>query len=80
AGCGVVENEQAWILEERARQRHALLLAAGERHPLFADQGAIAIREAQDHVVDGGGARGGLHFGVRDLPADAIDDVVANGA
>ena len=49
AGC-FVENEDWRILEQRARNRQALTLAAGQRPAAFADIGIEAIRIAVDKI------------------------------
>ena len=51
---GVVEDEDARVQEQRARDGHALLLAAGEGDAALADPGVVAVREGHDEVVDVG--------------------------
>ena len=41
---GVVEDEDARVHEQRARDGDALLLAAGERHAALADPLVVAVR------------------------------------
>ena len=57
-GGRVVQDQDARILQQGAGNRHALFLSAGEGHAFFADQRVVAIRESQDHIMDGGGFRG----------------------
>ena len=52
--------------EQGARNRDALLLPARKGHALLADQGSVAIRERQDHVMDGGRLGGCFNFLVCD--------------
>ena len=47
-----VEDEDARVLEYRARDRDALLLAARELEPALADARFVAVRQARDEVVD----------------------------
>ena len=46
-GGGVVEDEDARVGEQRAGQRDALALAAGQGEPLLADDGVVAVRAAR---------------------------------
>src|SRR5260370_26900275 len=75
-GC-LVEDRDARVLEQRARDRHALLFPAGELQSPFADGGFIFIWKRLDEIVDMRGARGLEHFGVTRL-GPAIADVVEN--
>src|SRR5664280_3084442 len=54
---GIVENKDGGLLEDGAGDRHALPLAAGERDAALADQRVVTFREADNGVVDAGGAR-----------------------
>ena len=47
-----VEHEDRGILEQRARDRDALLLAAGQLQAALADAGVVALRQARDEIVD----------------------------
>jgi hypothetical protein len=42
---GLVEDQHARVLEQRAGDRDALPLAAGERHAALADQRVVAVGE-----------------------------------
>ena len=69
------------ILEQGAGDGHALLLPAGEGDAFLADQGVVALREGEDHIVDGGSPGGGFdHFLVGHVAPNAIGDVLADGA
>ena len=57
-GGGVVEDQHARVGDERARDRQALALAAGERDAALADLGVIALRQARDELVRLRAARG----------------------
>ena len=61
---GLVEDEDARILQDGARDGDALLLPAGELHAALADERRVALGEARDEVVGVGGAGGGLDLGV----------------
>ena len=74
---GFVEDQDARILEQRARNRHALLLAAGELEAALADHGRVLRRQRLDEVVDVRGARGFDDFGIARL-RPPVADVVEN--
>ena len=57
-GGGVVEDQHARVGEQRAGDRHALALAAGQRQPALADARVEALRQARDEVVGLRAARG----------------------
>ena len=61
----LVEHEDGRVAEHGARNRHALLLAAGEPVAALADDRVVALGERGDQVVDLGCPRGGLHLRVR---------------
>ena len=48
----LVKEEDRGVLEERARNSNALLLAAAQPDATLADLGLIAVGEAQNTVVD----------------------------
>ena len=48
---GLVEDQERRVLQERARERDALALAAGELHPALPDRRRVAPRQADDEVV-----------------------------
>ena len=50
-GGGVVEDQDARVGEQRARDREPLPLAARERQPALADERVVAARERLDEVV-----------------------------
>ena len=68
-GVRLVEHDQERVAIERARQRDPLPLSGRKRRPAFADLGLIAVRQAQDQLVDAGGLRG------RDARRPASDSV-----
>ena len=57
-GGRLVEDQDARIFQQRARDRHALLLAAGELEAALADLGFVLLRKRFDEVVDVRRARG----------------------
>lgn len=75
---GIVEHEDRGRLEERPRQRSALLLPAGERHPALTDHGVEAIAELLKVVHELRGLEGRLQLFVAGVRA-AVADVVAQG-
>ena len=80
----LVEHEDRRVLEDDARERHALALPARELHPPLADMGIIAapplgIGEIEDEAVGVRGMRGGEHLGLGRIGA-AIEEVVAHRA
>src|SRR5207245_8692845 len=75
---GLVEDQNSWILEERARDGDALLLAAGEFQSAFTDHRLVAGRQRHDEVVDVRRARGLVHLRVARF-RPAIADVVKDG-
>ena len=79
-GGGIIQHEDAGILEQRAGDGDALLLSAGKGDAFFSDQGGIPQREGEDHIVDGGCPRGFEHFLIADLALDAVDDILTDGA
>ena len=60
----LVEHQHPRVAQQRAGDRDALLLAAGEPVAARADHGVVAVGQARDQVVDLGGARGALDLGV----------------
>ena len=52
-GCQphLVEQQDARLAEDGARDGYALPLAAGQAHALLADRRVVALREARDEVV-----------------------------
>ncbi len=63
-----VEDEDARVLEQHARDREPLALAAGELVAALADDRVVAVGQRRDEVVDVRGARGGDHFGFASRP------------
>ncbi len=61
---GLVEQDDRRVLDQRARHRDALPLAAGELGAVLADRGVVAEREAHDELMGAGGLRGLDDFGV----------------
>src|SRR5690606_24756675 len=84
AGGGLVEDEDARIGDDGARDGDALALAAGELDAALADDGVVAVVEALDELVAvrdaGGGAdlfEGGAGACERDVLADgAVEEEV----
>ncbi len=73
----LVEHDQEGIAVERARKRNALALAGGERLARLADLRLVAVRQAQDEIVDVGGLGGGqdrLRIGPGIEAADVLGD------
>ena len=58
---GIVEHEHGWGVEQRPRQRHALLLPARELHAALAHQGVEAVGQAVHLLEDGRLLCGGAH-------------------
>ena len=56
----LVEHEHGRVAQDRAGDRDALLLAAGEAEAALADDGVVAVGQRGDRVVDLGGAGGVL--------------------
>ncbi len=75
----LVEQDDRRILDQRARDRDALALAAGQLHAMLADRRIVAGGKAEDEVVRMRGLGGGddLRFAGAE-PAER--DVVADGA
>ena len=68
--CGrVVEDQDARVDRERARDRDALPLAAGERDPALADHGVVALRQPLDELVRLRSPRGALDVLLRQVAA-----------
>ena len=57
---GLVEHQHRRVAQDRARDRDALLLAAGEAVAALADERVVAVGQRRDQVVDLRGARGVL--------------------
>ena len=77
----VVEQQDARVREQRARQRDALALTTRERESLFADDRVVAVREPHDEFVRFGRARRGFDLGrrrvgsrERDVGADRVGE------
>jgi hypothetical protein len=56
-GRGLVEDEDRRVLDERARHRHALALAARQARASLAQDGVVALGQPRDEVVRVGGLR-----------------------
>ena len=76
ARCRVVEDQDARVLEQRARDRDALALPAGQRQPALADERVVAVGQARDERVDACLARRLLDLVVARL-GPRVGDVVA---
>ena len=77
-GGRVVEDQDARVDHERARDREPLPLAAGERDPALADHRVVAVRQLLDELVRLRGARRPLDLLVGRVE-DAEGDVLAHG-
>jgi len=80
---GLVQNQDARILEHHTRDGEALLLAAGELQAAVAHLGVVAVRLAHDEIVDVCDAAGGLklllrgvHLGIEQIVADRVVEEV----
>ena len=78
-GGGLVEDEDAGILEEDAGDGDALALAAGKGDAALADVGFVAVAEPGDEVVGIGGPGGGDDF-ILGGAGPAVADVLGDGA
>ena len=58
AGCSLVQDQDARVRQDRASDRHALALAAGELHPALADDGVVLFGEPLSELVHAGNAAG----------------------
>ena len=74
----LVEHEHARVAQQRAGDRDALALAAGEPVAARADEGVVALRQARDQVVDLRGAGRRLDLGVRGVRPD-VAQVLPDG-
>ena len=72
---GVVQDQDARVLQERARQGDALPLAAGQRHPALADDRVVAVPKRLDEVVSRGRPRRGFQVGAAGAGAGEGDVV-----
>ena len=80
AGGGVVQDEDARVHHEGARDGDALPLAAAEREAAFADDRVVALGEGLDELIGLGGLRGLAHLvvgGLRTAQADVLGDRLA---
>ena len=81
--CGathrLVKEENLGVLEQDARDRHALLLSPRDHHPPLANLGQPLVRQTLDRLRDVGQPRRLFHFIVRRIEA-AVSDVVQNVA
>src|SRR5882672_6394529 len=58
-GRRFIEDQHTRLLEQGARDSHALALAAGEVGASLSDLGLVALRQPLDYIVDAGQAAGG---------------------
>ena len=69
----LVEQQDRRIAQQRAGERDALALTAGERHAALAEPGGVALRHGPDEAV-GLGRLGGAHdIGVAGVGAPVAD-------
>ena len=76
-GGRFVEQDDRRILEERARDRDALALAAGKLHAALAARAVVGALEAEDELVRMRGLGGGDDFlvaGARPAHGDVLAD------
>ncbi len=64
-GERLVEHQNRRVPQESAGDGETLALAARELDAFLADHGLVALRQAQNELVDVGGACGVLHFRLR---------------
>src|ERR1019366_9645225 len=75
---GLVEDEDALVGEEGARDREELLLARGEIRGVFVEHRLVALWQGANETVDVGGFRGVDDLNVAGA-RPAVGDVVVNG-
>jgi hypothetical protein len=75
-GRRLVEDQDRRVLQHRARNRHALLLAARQLQAALADRCLVTLRQTFDEVVNVRGARRRDHF-IALSPMGGRSDVVA---
>src|SRR5471032_2345291 len=78
-GGGLVEDQDARIDQQRAGDRDALALAAGQALSALTDHRVVGLRQAQDEFVRVRGARGGDDLFARRFRF-AVGDVLGDGA
>jgi hypothetical protein len=78
--CGVVQDQDARILEQRAGNGDALLLPARKRDAALADQRVVAVGSLFRITSWMAAARAALRPPHRHLTRHAVGDVVAHGA
>src|SRR4051794_22235027 len=74
----LVENENLWVVHDRAGDRDALTFTAGESQPSIADDRVVLPRQRHDEVVRIGNARRLLDPLVGDL-ISAVANIVPHG-
>ena len=75
---GLVQHQHRRIAQQRPGQRQALLLPAGQLHPLVADHRGVALRQGHDEVVGTGGVGGA--FDLRRIRVGpSVGDVSGHG-
>ena len=80
-GAGrVIQDQDAGIGQQRARNRQALALASGERDATFADDRVVAIRKTGDEIMGLGITRGLLDRLAIGSLAEAESDVLGDAA
>src|SRR5690349_2780415 len=72
---GLVEDQNSWILEQRARDRYALLFAARELESALTYHRLVARRQPDDEVVDVRRARRFVHLRIARLRPPVADVV-----
>ena len=79
AAGAVVQDQDARLDQQRASDRHPLLLPARQCHAALADVRVVAVGELRDERVRLRGAGGRLHVGVGRV-RPAVGDVLTDGA
>ena len=75
-GQRLVQDQDGRVAQQRAGDRQALALAAGQLQPAFTDAGGVAVGQRHNEVVDVGGAGGAqlLAAGVGAAQAQVVLD------
>src|SRR6478672_3183064 len=74
----VVEDNHAWILDQRAGNGYALFLSTAEGNTAFANHGIVLLREACNFAINAGISRRLLHF-LKGRIAQSESDITGYG-
>jgi len=77
---GIIQNQDARILEKGASDGNPLLLPTRERYAFLADDRVIAIRKRKDDVMNCGCFRYIFNLLLGNFPLDTINGYFANAA